>query len=87
MKYFAYGSNMDPKRMKERKIRFSERKHAVLKGFRLEFNKISTRNPNEGYANIVRDEKGIVEGVLYEIRDEDIEKLDSTKDFPVTIQE
>ena len=30
MKYFAYGSNMDPERMRRGRIRFSRREHAVL---------------------------------------------------------
>ena len=36
MKYFAYGSNMDPERMRRGRIRFSRREHAVLEGFRLQ---------------------------------------------------
>jgi gamma-glutamylcyclotransferase (GGCT)/AIG2-like uncharacterized protein YtfP len=82
MKYFAYGSNMDPKRVKERRIRFSKREHAVLEGFKLEFNKVSALNPKEGYANIVEDKNEIVEGILYEIEDEDINKLDKFEGVP-----
>jgi cation transport regulator ChaC len=82
MKYFAYGSNMDPDRMRRRGVRFSKRERAVLKGWRLEFNKASSRDPKEGYANIVKDEKGIVEGVLYEIPEEDVAKLDRCEGFP-----
>jgi gamma-glutamylcyclotransferase len=63
MKYFAYGSNMDSERMSERSIRFSQRTHATLKGCRLDFNKVASRNPQEGYANVVKFENGIVEGV------------------------
>jgi gamma-glutamylcyclotransferase (GGCT)/AIG2-like uncharacterized protein YtfP len=83
MKYFAYGSNMDVKRMtEERKINFSLRKHATLKGFILKFNKVSSANPNEGYANIVIDKNGTVEGVLYEILDSDLSKLDLFEGYP-----
>jgi hypothetical protein len=39
IKHFAYGSNMSARRMRERKIEFSQRKYAILKGYRLEFNK------------------------------------------------
>jgi cation transport regulator ChaC len=80
MKYFAYGSNMDQDRMKQRNIRFSKREHAILKGYRLEFNKIASGN--EGYANIVKDTNGIVEGILYEIEEEDIRKLDRYEGCP-----
>lgn len=77
MKYFAYGSNMNSARMSERKIEVSERVRANLSGFRLEFNKLAKRNPKEGYANIIGDEKGLVEGILYDIPDSCITILDS----------
>jgi len=82
MRYFAYGSNMDPERMRERSISFSQRIRAVLKGYRLEFNKVASRNPQEGYANVVKFENGIVEGVLYEIPDSDLSKLDRFEGYP-----
>ena len=82
MKYFAYGSNMDFERMRERGIRFSQRTHGILKGYRLEFNKIASRNPQEGYANVVKFENGIVEGVIYEIPDSDLSKLDKCEGHP-----
>jgi gamma-glutamylcyclotransferase (GGCT)/AIG2-like uncharacterized protein YtfP len=40
------------------------------------------RNLKEGYANIVRDENGIVEGVLYEITDSDLKVLDRYEGYP-----
>ena len=82
MKYFAYGSNMDPDRMKQRGINFSKREHAILEGWKLLFNKIASRNPNEGYANIERGEGSIVEGILYEIQGSDVEKLDKYEGYP-----
>lgn len=82
MKYFAYGSNMNPERMRKRNINFSQRKHAILRGYRLEFNKIAKRNPEEGYANIVPDKNEIVEGVLYEITKSDLLKLDYFEGYP-----
>lgn len=82
MKYFAYGSNMDPERMRERKINFSQRVHAALKGYTLRFNKAASRNPKEGYANIVPVDNGIVEGALYDISNPDITKLDRHEGYP-----
>jgi gamma-glutamylcyclotransferase (GGCT)/AIG2-like uncharacterized protein YtfP len=82
MKYFAYGSNMDPDRMKGRGINFSKREHAILEGWRLEFNKVSFKNPKEGYANIVMSENSVVEGVLYEISDSDLRILDKYEGYP-----
>ena len=82
MKYFAYGSNMNPQRMKKRGIKFSERIPVILKGYALKFNKIASRNPREGYANIVADINDVVEGVLYEIPDNDLKKLDQCEGYP-----
>lgn len=82
MKYFAYGSNMDPERMKNRGVKFLKRERAILKGFKLVFNKISFQNPGEGFANIVEDDKEVVEGILYEIEENDLEKLDRHEGYP-----
>jgi gamma-glutamylcyclotransferase len=83
MKYFAYGSNMDADRMKqERGINFSKREHAILEGWKLVFNKIAYRNPNEGYANIEREKGSIVEGILYEIQESDLKLLDKYEHCP-----
>jgi gamma-glutamylcyclotransferase len=82
MKYFAYGSAMDSERVRKRGIRFSQRRHATLKGYRLEFNKVASRDPREGYANIVQYENGIVEGVLYDIEDSDLSRLDRHEGYP-----
>jgi gamma-glutamylcyclotransferase (GGCT)/AIG2-like uncharacterized protein YtfP len=82
MKYFAYGSNMDPERMRERGVKFSIREHAILEGWRLEFNKMASRNPYEGYANIMRDKRCVVEGIIYEIPSSDIAKLDCCEGYP-----
>jgi cation transport regulator ChaC len=83
MKYFAYGSNMDAQRMRERGIEFSERVHAILSGYSLKFNKMADRNHKEGYANIVPDKNNSVEGVLYEIPDLDLKKLDKHECYPI----
>ena len=82
MMYFAYGSNMNPKRMQERGIKFSRREDAILEGWRLEFNKVASRNPKEGYANIEPDKETVVEGILYEIQNSDLEKLDIREGYP-----
>lgn len=82
MKYFAYGSNMDSQRMKDRGINFSKKEPAILKDYKLCFNKQASRNPNEGYANLIPKEGTATEGILYEINDEDIEKLDKYEGYP-----
>jgi len=68
--------------MRERSISFSQRTHAILKGYRLEFNKVALHNPQEGYANAVKFQNGIVEGVIYEIPGSDLSKLDTCEGYP-----
>ncbi len=82
MRYFAYGSNMDQKRMRDRGVEFTSRERAILKGWRLVFNKVANRNPKEGYANIVEDKDGVVEGILYEISEEGMGRLDDCEGHP-----
>jgi len=83
--YFAYGSNCNPRIMEKKGVGFSSRKRAVLPGFRLEFNKRALREklPDSiGFANIERAPDGAVEGVLYEIADADLPKLDESERYP-----
>lgn len=72
--YFAYGSNISEKRMREeRKINFISRKFAILKDYKIVFNKVSKNNVYLGYANIVESEGDFVEGALYEINPFDLD--------------
>ena len=81
--YFAYGSNLSEKRMRdERKIRYYSRKFAILKDYKLVFNKRSKDDPDIGYANIIKSQGAFVEGALYEINDSDIHILDRCEGFP-----
>ena len=80
--YFAYGSNMDPIRMKNRRIDFLDRKKGILNDYKLVFNKKASSNPKMGYANIEKELGAIVEGVLYRIKGEDFFKLDHFEGFP-----
>lgn len=82
IKYFAYGSNMDPDRMRERGVNFLSRKKGILHGWRLEFNKVASDNQKKGYANIVEDRNSTVEGCLYEIEENDLKRLDKYEGFP-----
>jgi gamma-glutamylcyclotransferase (GGCT)/AIG2-like uncharacterized protein YtfP len=83
MKYFAYGSNISEKRMiNERKIDFENRTFAYLENYKLVFNKVSQKNNNLGFANIVESEGSIVEGALYELNVKFIEKIDRYEGYP-----
>lgn len=68
--------------MSEREIRFSQRIHAVLKGYTLRFNKVASANPQESKGNIIENEDEVVEGVLYAIPESDMRKLDRCEGFP-----
>jgi len=86
MNYFAYGSNMDVLRMKERMKKhyppFHNRCAAHLRGYRLEFNKVAKDNLREGKANIVPDDSGLVEGALYNIDMTSLSTLDEKEGYP-----
>jgi len=79
--YFAYGSNMNPERMKDRGVIFYSRQRLVLPGYTLKFNKIVSI-PNAGAANIIPDEKGLVEGILYKVTVRGILNLDKYEHYP-----
>lgn len=81
--YYAYGSNMSEQRMLDRKITFFSRKFGILKDYRLVFNKISKSNNNISFANIVESIGDFVEGVIYEINEYDIKKLDKFEGYPL----
>lgn len=81
MFYFAYGSNLDADRMRERGINFSSRQYAKLTGYKLTFNKKASAG-NFGYANIMESKDDIVEGALYEFPDNEIINLDKREGYP-----
>lgn len=77
MLYFAYGSNISAFRMlKERKINFLSRKFAILENYKLVFNKMSKKNNQLGFANIMESNGDIVEGALYDLSISDITIID-----------
>ena len=82
MNYFSYGSNMDVQRMEKRGITFSKRRAARLSGYRLEFNKVSKDNALKGFANIIADDNGLVEGALYDIDEASLPTLEKYEGHP-----
>ena len=82
--YFAYGSNMSATQMADRMRhggRCWDRVWARLDGYGLAFNKRSSYS-GEGYANVVPDEAGVVEGVLYAINRAGLLALDRFEGVP-----
>jgi gamma-glutamylcyclotransferase len=73
--YFAYGSNMDTPQMQQRLEAVRIVGQARFKGYRLVFDKIS--KDRTGKANLLKDEQSEVWGVVYEMTDEQMRKLDS----------
>lgn len=84
-KYFAYGSNCNAEVMRRKAIGFTGRERAVLPDYRLLFNKRSLREnlPDSiGFANIEPSADSQVEGILYELVEADLRKLDESERFP-----
>jgi len=82
MKYFAYGSNMSENNLKNRGVIYSKRQKGILKGYKFIINKKSYKDPTIGFANIIIDENSFVEGVLYDVKETEILKLDKFEGFP-----
>jgi len=80
--YFAYGSNMSEARMKNRGIIPLKKEIAFLDNYKFIINKKSYKNPIIGYANIIKNENSIVEGILYTINENNIKKLDKYEGYP-----
>ena len=73
MEYFAYGSNMNPERMKQRIGWSPPSRGAVLQDYQLMFDKQSN---DGGKANIHPLKGESVEGVLYQLAEKDLLSLD-----------
>ncbi len=82
--YFAYGSNMNPERMRARGLPFADYCPARLPGYALAFNKRAHNKSGIGYANIERRVGAEVEGVLYRLEsDADLLRMDRYEGTPV----
>lgn len=80
--YFAYGSNMNPERMRARGLAFARFEPGRMHGFRLCFNKRAHNKTGIAYANIAHDPSTLVEGVLYQLEG-DIQVMDPFEGTPV----
>lgn len=66
--YFAYGSNMNPQRVRERELAIiGEPLNGFLENFELRFNKISRYRPGSGAANICAKHGAQIHGVAYQL--------------------
>ncbi len=83
-RYFAYGSNMNPRRVRERGLHVVNAEPARLEGFRLQFDKHAREHEGTGHANVVYAPGEVVEGVLYRLAGAaEIEKMDPFERAPI----
>lgn len=81
--YFAYGSNMNPRRVAQRGLSVELAMSGQLRDMVLQFNKRSRHNPEWGCANVGHSPGSIVEGVLYRLTDHrQIELMDPFEGTP-----
>ena len=76
MKYFAFGSNMSITRIKKRLEYRPPYEVGFVEGYKLVFNKQAYCKPGVGYANIIPSENDRVYGILYDVTNGDLSKLD-----------
>ena len=83
-RYFAYGSNMNAARVRQRGLQVIGRRGATLANCRLVFDKMAGNQPGVGHANLVRAPGEVVEGVLYDLAHvTEILKMDPFEQAPV----
>jgi len=82
--YFAYGSNMNPERVRVRGMAIRSYMAGTLNDYRLAFNKRSTIVPGAASANVMASPGSVVEGVIYQLEDHTtIETMDPFEGYPV----
>ena len=82
--YFAYGSNMNPERVRQRRMRFEHLESGKLANYRLIFNKRSIKHPGAASANVMEESGSVTEGVLYKLHHpSQIELMDPYEGYPV----
>lgn len=81
--YFAYGSNMNPNRVRGRKVQFDHHRAGTLHDFRLVFNKRSVKFPGAASANVMAEEGAATQGVVYRLQTpEQITMMDPFEGYP-----
>lgn len=81
MNYFAYGSNLDLKQMAQRCPQSNLIGKASLQGYKIAFTKYSS-GWDSGVADIIRAEDSEVWGLLYEVTEDDLKRLDGYEGHP-----
>jgi len=87
MKYFAYGSNLCPQRLKKRTPSARFVSEAKLNGHQLRFHKISRQDGSSKCDAFYTGNAGdVVWGAVYEIDDSDVPALDAAEDKGVSYE-
>ena len=81
MYYFSYGSNMNHKQMKGRCPSANFVCRGRLSGYKFVYDGNSTYRKG-AVANIIKSDKDIVEGVMFEIDDNCLQSLDGYEGYP-----
>ena len=79
--YFAYGSNMNPDRLKERIDKFNNPIPAILYDYEFFYGK-RTGRPGRGFATIREKEDSIVKGIAFTIDEQAVKWLDYFEGVP-----
>jgi hypothetical protein len=80
--YFAYGSNLNLRQMRERCPGARHIMRAVLPGYRLAFVAHSKRWNGAGVASVVSDSTASVPGLLYAMTEDDVGRLHGFEGVP-----
>ena len=81
--YFAYGSNMNPARVRKRRMAFHSAEAGRLNDHALRFNKRSVKYPGAASANVVAVAGTVTEGVVYRLESPlQIEMMDPFEGYP-----
>ncbi len=96
MKLFVYTCNIMKDLIDKRGIEYQSAEGATLEGYQFVFTKPSMRQANKGYPGLMKREGVRVEGVLYEMEEGEVAKLDKyegllddpprSKRVPVTVE-
>ncbi len=82
--YFAYGSNMNPERVRKRNMGFEAAEAGKLYDYELAFNKRSVKYPGAASANVIEQPGSHTEGVIYKLSDPaQIQEMDPYEGYPV----
>lgn len=82
MYYFAYGSNMCLRRLEARKLEHKLVAAGSIDNWRIRFNKMSQKEPSNGFANIEPYWGDRVWGAIFEVMQADLPILDKFEGYP-----